>query len=325
MVIMQTSSRIKLASWLTATSIALLLIVLLMKGNLFHLTPASEQAALTSLESKTPIRFKVNETGHVVDLSATDSTMNDTLAIYLKELPALQRLHLERSGISDAALQHVTGLKNLEALFLDETEVTDTGMLQLEQSDQLRTLSLAQCKVGDAGLLPLSRLVELKLLNLNQTDVTDAGLKHLEPLKKMESLYASETELTGPGLQSLGELPQLTHLDLSGIQVDAALIESLRQFPNLELLYLGNSTIDDQLIASLMTALTEATPKLRALSLKETPLSDSAIPSLKSLQQLKHLAIVQLQGTRITKPAFKELASAVTEVNFSVNYSERDD
>tara|TARA_R110002095_G_scaffold65066_1_gene54774 strand:+ start:1104 stop:2075 length:972 start_codon:yes stop_codon:yes gene_type:complete len=319
------SSLKKLAPWLAVVSIALLLIFFSMNGSLFQFTPAAEQSALTSLNSMTPARFKLNEAGHVVDLSANASTMNDETAAFLKDLPELQRLHLEHSSVSDASMQYVAGLKNLKSVFLDQTAVTDSGMMQLENSDQLRDLSLAECKVGDAGMTAISQLIELNMLNLSKTEITDAGLKHLEPLKKMKTLYLSETKLTGTGLQALGEMTQLTHLDLNGTTVDETLIESLRQFPNLELLYLGNSTIDDKQISRLMSVLTEATPKLRGLSLKQTALSDSAVPSLKSLQQLKNLAIVQLQDTEISKPAFKHLASVVTEVNFSVNYSEGND
>lgn len=321
----QNSSRIKWVSWLVTVPIILLLIVFSMNGNLFSFTPASEQSAVNSIESLTPIRFKLNEAGHVVAVSATAPTMNDEAAVFLKALPELKRLHLERSNVSDATLPHIAGLNNLEAIFLDQTAVTDTGMMHLEQAHSLHELSLAQCKVGDAGMAALSQLSELKLLNLSQTEVTDAGLKNLEPLKKIETLYLGGTQLTGAGLQSLGEMPHLTHLDLNGTQVDETLIESLRQFPNLELLYLGNTSIDETLITPLMTVLTEATPKLRGLSLKETNLADAAIPALKSLSQFKNLAIVQLQDTKISKAAFKQLATAVPEVNFSVNYSEAND
>lgn len=320
----QTSFRIKeFILWFGLAAITLLLILFSFKSDLFFFIPASEQSALNSLEEITPIRFKLNEEGHVVEIFATDSKMNDEAAAYLRELPELQRLHLERSGISDASLKHIASLNNLKAIFLDETAVTDSGMVHLKNNDRLQEVSLTQCNIGDETMSAINQLAELKMLNLSKTNVTDAGMQNLEPLEKVETLYLSDTKLTGMGIQALGEMPSLTHLDLSGAEVDVDFIEAVRQFPNLELLYLGNSTIDDKLIPQLMSVLTETTPKLRGLSLKETALSDSAIPSLKLMSELKNLAIVQLQNTRITKPAFKQLASVVKDVNFSVDYSEK--
>ncbi|QDU01060.1 Internalin-A precursor [Gimesia chilikensis] len=287
--------------------------------------PASEQAALESLQELTPVGFKQNEAGNVIELTATDDAMTDEAVVYLQEFPELRRLHLERSAISDAALQPISKLKKLEALFLDQTAVTDQGIQQLSTLESLQQLSLVESQVGDAALPTIGELANLTMLNLSQTGVTDDGLIHLAPLKKLKSLYLGSTQLTGTGIKTLGELPELTLLDLNQTRSNDSLVAALGQFPSLEMLFLGNSRISDEQIPGLMTVLKENMPRLKGLSLKSNPLTDASISDLQELKSLKNLALVQLQNTQITKPAFKQLASVVTEVNFSVDYSERDE
>ena len=287
--------------------------------------PASEQAALESLQELTPVGFKQNEAGNVIELTATDDAMTDEAVVYLQEFPELRRLHLERSAISDAALQPISKLKKLEALFLDQTAVTDQGIQQLSTLESLQQLSLVESQVGDAALPTIGELANLTMLNLSQTGVTDDGLIHLAPLKKLKSLYLGSTQLTGTGIKTLGELPELTLLDLNQTRSNDSLVAALGQFPSLEMLFLGNSRISDEQIPGLMTVLKENMPRLKGLSLKSNPLTDASISDLQELKSLKNLALVQLQNTQITKPAFKQLASVVTEVNFSVDYSERNE
>ena len=75
----------------------------------------------------------------------------------------LRSLHLNRTQVTDAGLEHLKGLSNLEHLILFRWRVTDGGRM----------------RVTDAGLEHLKGLTSLKALVLAGTRVTDEGIKKL--------------------------------------------------------------------------------------------------------------------------------------------------
>jgi len=67
----------------------------------------------------------------------------------LKGLAGLKKLHLEKTKITDKALDTVAGLTNLEYLNLYKTGVTDSGLDKLKKLKNLRSLYLWQTKVTE--------------------------------------------------------------------------------------------------------------------------------------------------------------------------------
>jgi len=106
---------------------------------------------------------------------------DDQLAALASVAPALQRLDLGETAVTDAGLPALAAMKNLRHLHLDRTAVTDRGLVQLA---------------------PLARL---EYLNLFATNVTDAGLNELRVLPQLRSLYLWRTQVT-PG--ALAEFAQ---------------------------------------------------------------------------------------------------------------------
>jgi len=71
-------------------------------------------------------------------------------------MAGLQRLHLERTGISDAGLAAIASLPELEYLNLYGTPVTDTGIAALQTLPRLKQLYVWQTKVTPAAVKALA-------------------------------------------------------------------------------------------------------------------------------------------------------------------------
>ena len=70
-------------------------------------------------------------------------------------IATLERLHLEKTKITDAGLAHLKDLGNLEYLNLYGTAVTDAGLEHLKGLKNLKKLYVWQSQVTDAGIAKL--------------------------------------------------------------------------------------------------------------------------------------------------------------------------
>jgi uncharacterized membrane protein len=90
--------------------------------------------------------------------------------------PALHRLDLGETAVTDAGLTALAPMKNLRRLHLDRTAVTDAGLARLSGLVCLESLNLYATKVGDAGLAALRVLPRLRSLHVWQTQITPAAI-----------------------------------------------------------------------------------------------------------------------------------------------------
>jgi len=113
--------------------------------------------------------------------------------------------------IDDGFFASIRGLEPaLVRLDLRRSAITDDGLQQVVDFTQLRTLNLSETSIGDLALDALNTLPHLEVLNLYGTQVTDAGLMKLQKLKSLRRLYLWNTAVTEAGIESLGEsLPDL--------------------------------------------------------------------------------------------------------------------
>ncbi len=89
----------------------------------------------------------------VVHLNLADSGADDALVAAAAELfPHLNRLHLERTSITDKGLESLASLALLEYLNLHQTAVTDAGLAGLGTLPLLRSVYVWQTQVTEAGL-----------------------------------------------------------------------------------------------------------------------------------------------------------------------------
>jgi hypothetical protein len=288
-------------------------------GGLTSVT-SSQRPAMEAILAAMPARFQVDDEGRVIQLVARGPQMTDALAAHLEALPTLEDLQLEGSGISKGGMRAIGQLERLQTLRLDKTQIGDEDLAQLSGLGGLRELFLAECPVGDEGLEAIGTLTGLQVLDLNRTQVTDEGLKRLKDLVNLEKLYLVGTQVTGTGFADFPESNRLTLLNLSETPLSSEGVEPLRRFTRLQSLYLDRVDFDDALLARLMDVVTDSYPRLNGLFLSQTPLGDSAIEPLSAISQMPHLSLVGLNGTRISKQAFMQLATQTPETRYLVDY-----
>jgi hypothetical protein len=96
---------------------------------------------------------------YFVDIvGVTDTTATDKLEC-LDELPELQCLSVERSKITDAALQRIGSQSQLRYLWLENTAITDTGLKHLRGLKELRYLYMRDTDVTTHGVKELKQFL----------------------------------------------------------------------------------------------------------------------------------------------------------------------
>lgn len=111
------------------------------------------------------------------------------LARLLVLAPALHRLDLGGTGVTDAGLAHVAQMAELRRLRLDDTAITDGGLALLSPLKRLVSLNLHSTEITDAAMGPLTQLPRLRQLYVWQTGVTpEAALALAETLENRRKL-----------------------------------------------------------------------------------------------------------------------------------------
>jgi hypothetical protein len=89
----------------------------------------------------------LGELSNAVEISFQHPDTDDSWITPIKNLGKLKRLHLEKTKITDKALDTVGAIVSLEYLNLYKTAVTDGGMDKLKNLENLKALYLWQTKV----------------------------------------------------------------------------------------------------------------------------------------------------------------------------------
>ena len=92
----------------------------------------------------------LSELGNAVEISFQHPDADDSWIAPIKGLGKLKRLHLEKTKVTDKALDTVGAIGSLEYLNLYKTAVTDGGLGKLKNLKKLKTLYLWQTKVTEA-------------------------------------------------------------------------------------------------------------------------------------------------------------------------------
>lgn len=257
-----------------------------------------------------------------VDLHAswvTDSDMTELAA-----LPALTRLDLSMTRISDRGLLELKTASNLVDLNLYYSElVSDQGIAVLKGWQRLKRLNLRGTKITDSTLQFLNGLTSLEALDIGFAQVTDSGLAQLNALSNLKELSIGGNKLTDAGLQALRQMPGLTSLDLSGAQrTDSGLwsvsltesgLDTIATLKDLRHLRLNGVAVSPRGLERL-----KGLSKLERLDLQACiRINDDALPPLESLPALRILDVTAaaitekgLQALRQAKPGIEVIATA---------------
>jgi Leucine-rich repeat (LRR) protein len=150
----------------------------------------------------------------------------------LEEMPSLEQLDLEGSGVDD--VRSLAGCRALKVLNLAHSSVADVGIIGLERITTLETLHL-ECCLGITSVTSLRHCTALRELILDGTCVTDAGIAGLECIVTLNALSLVRCDFI-TSVSSLRHSPSLRELDISYTGVTAAGIKGLDEIGTLQCL-----------------------------------------------------------------------------------------
>lgn len=172
--------------------------------------------------------------------------IDNAMMALLGDLPYLEQLILNDTGLRDEHLAPLAGLVRLNSLSLGRNALTGEGLRHLSRLRGLETLALrGNPDLGDQGLEVIGRLSRLRVLDLALCNVSDAGIARLTGLSRLQHLILADNPVTDEGAQLLANLPSLSRVNLGGTRVTPAGVRALSQARpgiNIELQSLAEQT-----------------------------------------------------------------------------------
>ncbi len=255
--------------------------------------------------------------GAVVSVSLRGTWVNDSELLELTRLPALRRLDLSHTRISDEGLLHLKPCKNIEHLDLFYAEqISDQGMNAIKEWRGLKHLNVRGTRIADGTLAVISKLPALESLDLANTAITDNGLDHLVSLTHLKHLSLGRSRLSETATSVVRLLNTLESLDLSGPRavnrnqrssagnLPPETVDAIAELSGLRVLRLGHLPVDAPALRVLVTRLL----KLEKLGLEAcSKVNDAA---LKELEAAKSLRYLDVQETAVTRQGVASLRAS---------------
>src|SRR5215471_4538214 len=124
---------------------------------------------------------------------------------------------LHASWVTDSDMAALAALPALARLDLSMTRLSDRGLLELKTAPSLTDINLYYAElISDQGIAFLKGWKRLKRLNLRGTKITDSTLQFLNGLTSLEALDIGFAQVTDSGLAQLNGLANLTELSIGG-------------------------------------------------------------------------------------------------------------
>lgn len=245
--------------------------------------------------------------GAVTAVSLRGTWVNDAELLELTRLPALRRLDLSHTRISDEGLLHLKPCKNIEHLDLFYAEqISDQGMNAIKEWRGLKHLNARGTRIADGTLAVISKLTALESLDLANTAITDTGLDHLVSLTRLKHLSLGRSRLSETATSVVRLLNTLESLDLSGPRavnrnqrssagnLPPETVDAIAGLSGLRALKLGHLPVD----APPLRVLAARLPRLEKLGLESCAKVNDA--ALKELEAAKSLRYLDVQETAVT-------------------------
>jgi hypothetical protein len=256
------------------------------------------------------------------------------------------RVDLDGTAVTNDDLRIIGRLRGVESMHLNSTKVSDAGVYELRSWRKLHYLGLMETRITSTSLEHLAGLQELNCLPLGKTAVDDAGLVHLRGRRKLMILGLGETRVTSQGLQHLHSCTELTDLSLRSTAVDDDALETLLSLPNLGRLDVSDSNISGPGLLTLTDALPEyvldgnlidfygsADKKVARSTVQWAPVTARIVAldgedrlklidfswcniqdeHLAALHGLKHVELIDLRGSDVTKEGVAALREALPQ------------
>ncbi|KAJ8010161.1 hypothetical protein DPEC_G00072110 [Dallia pectoralis] len=256
---------------------------------------------------------KVSDVGMLLYLQSTPSSLTQlslnhtsvteaTLAVLPACMQQLRLLSIKHTKVMDVSA--LAQLPGLQTLYLDGTGISESSLEHLATHLTLSALSLAGISTAD-GNHALQIISGLKLTYLNlpgRHSVTDAGITFLSQLSRLSELDLTDyTNVTDQGVTQLATMTRLKKLSLSNTQVTDMALPSLCSLKELLELCLDRTAVTSRGVAALVTGL----PHLQVLGLASTQVGDTVVR--RGLVHCVQLVKLNLSHTRITDHGLKPL------------------
>jgi Leucine-rich repeat (LRR) protein len=243
----------------------------------------------------------------------------------LAELPALTRLDIRGTKLTDA------GLEELKATLGTRCEVSGDasdpqrtaarwlvqhkGTVSLESGPLrgLRSIPRDACRIVAIDLAGLDHLhaddivkhvsacTDVQKLDLSKTGLGDGDLAFLAKLPNLMTLHLAQVSISDKALKALAGLTKLETLDLRGTRVSGAGLAELSSAAGLRHLYLSHAPISPEHLDALASF-----PMLQTLDLSANPTIDDA--GLAHVESLAALRTLGLRGAKITDVSLDRIA-----------------
>jgi Leucine-rich repeat (LRR) protein len=257
-------------------------------------------------------RLERDAQGQIDSVDLTSSWITDADLTRLAALSHLRKLNLAHTKITDVGMQYLTGLTGVTDLNLYYAEyITEDGIAPLRGWTGLERLNLRGTKVTSKVFEHLAHLPALRSLDLAYTQIDDEDFEQLAALTHLEELAIGGNRLTGAALPLLKLLPALRALDVGGIQrVDSGLwglaltdgnLQQIAALTQLRSLNLSGANLNDvgadrperMLSRAELRDLSKLKPlvNLESLDLSNTPVSDDALETIRTLPKLRELRL----------------------------------
>jgi hypothetical protein len=197
--------------------------------------------------------------------------------------PALRRLEVRGTRVTDAGLAALAGLTALEKLKLSDNMLQGDGISLLAPLQALRWFDLEGERITDSAIPGILQLQGIIRLHLGNTSVSNEGLSRLSGLPRLNRLYMTGPRIDDQTLESLSGL-RLRVLDLTGTDVNGPGLSHLASKDGLLELYLRGTPMDDRGLETL-----GAFTKLEVLDLAGTRITDAGLVHLQHHWALKAL------------------------------------
>lgn len=204
-----------------------------------------------------------------------DCLMTDAQAKLLAEAPALEKVAINGTRLTDEGMKGLAGAKALKTLTIwhlgwkagwagkdDKTghvKFTGIGLAGLAECPKLESLNIAGSTTTDDGLAAVGKLGQLTSLTMYHTRTTDAGLSHIAALKGLKSVTVGpqfSMRIGDAGVARLAELPALETLEVNEtILTWEGSMSKLAGAKNLKAVKFDKAEISDEDMAKLKAAL----------------------------------------------------------------------
>lgn len=238
----------------------------------YHMkSTTSEKFAGVPIPSRTDVRLQTDimadvsikkmiedvRNGRANKLSITYISYSEQVLEECAGLPALQRLDVSDTPVSDSETRFFVRIPNLNALFLNRTR-----MATLDGFEALKKVShieLKNTKITNDSLKNLAKMPSLNQLIISNNDISDDGIKSLTPLKNLNQLDLADTKITSKCVPYIKSFPKLRVLSLNKTNITETAIREIASMRSLEFFTLEECKAVD---ATTLEALKEDFPEI---------------------------------------------------------------